>query len=256
MVADIQKALNQIEGNPVVAESGVFDRQTEAALKAFQKNAGLEATGVIAQPTIDALNKAVAGVTEYGKTDMGVTEYGVTDLKRDSVSADEKEIRKRDASFQGDVMEASLRSRLPQDETAGPAASKPSPEGQAYRYAGQREQIQSKLGPGENVPAFEKGYIFAAQDGGKSPGKLDTAGKNLTEEEGIHVQDQKTAVKLDPGEKNLVEHVHIWAARDQKTAIDPFSEIKPLEVAGEGQNKLTPDQVQINDKGEVIVKKP
>jgi hypothetical protein len=116
-----------------VPESGIFDSQTQAALKQVQKQFGLECwtTGVINQETIDALNKAVAGVTEYGVTDKGIVS--------DSFSAEDKQTLKMEASFEGDVMEASLRGRLAEEDS----------------------RVQKK------ETAFDKGYIYPARDPNK-----------------------------------------------------------------------------------------
>ena len=59
-VAGVQHALNQIHQTPSdLQENGVFDRETENAVRDFQDTHGLPGTGVIDQETIAALNDTV-----------------------------------------------------------------------------------------------------------------------------------------------------------------------------------------------------
>lgn len=58
-VRSLQSALNKIMGAGL-KEDGIFGEQTDAAVRAFQKRAGLVVDGVVGQNTLDAIAKVLA----------------------------------------------------------------------------------------------------------------------------------------------------------------------------------------------------
>jgi peptidoglycan hydrolase-like protein with peptidoglycan-binding domain len=64
IVGDVQRTLNLIRGYSALPENGVFDRQTESAIREFQHDQGIEGNGAINQATIDALNRRAATIQD------------------------------------------------------------------------------------------------------------------------------------------------------------------------------------------------
>jgi hypothetical protein len=62
IVGGVQHALNQINGYSELSENGIFDQQTENAIREFQNRYGIEGNGEINQQTIDALNRRTASI--------------------------------------------------------------------------------------------------------------------------------------------------------------------------------------------------
>lgn len=59
IVSQVQQALNQVAGASIIAENGIFNRDTENAIREFQTEHNIDPTGTINQQTVDALNHAV-----------------------------------------------------------------------------------------------------------------------------------------------------------------------------------------------------
>jgi peptidoglycan hydrolase-like protein with peptidoglycan-binding domain len=59
IVSEVQQALNQVAGTSIIAENGIFSRDTENAIREFQTTHNMEPSGTINQLTVDALNHAV-----------------------------------------------------------------------------------------------------------------------------------------------------------------------------------------------------
>ncbi|HZW82633.1 MAG TPA: spore cortex-lytic enzyme [Candidatus Deferrimicrobium sp.] len=68
-VKELQTKLNQV-GQSIKVD-GVYGRNTENAVRAFQRGHGLKADGVAGKKTIDALKKATAGSTNKGGKAVG-----------------------------------------------------------------------------------------------------------------------------------------------------------------------------------------
>ena len=230
-VAEVQKALNQIEGNPVVAESGIFDKQTEAALKAFQKSAGLEVGGVINQETVDALNKASYRTGQIEEEPSA------------EISTKEKGTRKLEASLPGQMMEASLRSKVAPEEKAFQFAPgvepKVAPEEKAFQFA---PGVETKVAPEEKAFQFAPGVET----------KVAPEEKAFQFAPGVEpkVAPEEKAFQFAPGVETKV------APEEKAFQFAPGVEPKAAPEEKEGPNKLTPDQVRLNEKGEIIIKKP
>lgn len=61
-VAEVQHTLNAINRTNELPENGIFDRNTENAIRRFQSSSGIEQTGTINPQTIDALNRREASM--------------------------------------------------------------------------------------------------------------------------------------------------------------------------------------------------
>lgn len=101
IVSQVQQALNQIVGESGIPETGVFNRETESAIREFQTSHNIDVTGTINQQTVDALNHAAQQQEHLQHTSSSPS--------RPPVSQETRRQQVLEQRLQGEAVRATLR---------------------------------------------------------------------------------------------------------------------------------------------------